>query len=131
MIPASFFSQANNFTDSKTDLMRVTFPPRANAVRYRLWCLFRSHQWPLRDGDHVEVRKDDMSIVARIPVALLEAMVAHHLDGIAMQAYLAQSLLEMPPQRFDLPPRSEAKQAIGDADVRAKFRATRKRRTKP
>jgi len=96
--------------------------------RYRLWCLFRSHQWPLRDGDIVEVRTDQQETIARLPAAVVEAMVAHHLDGLAVQAYLREAIDTAPPERIELirKPLALARRAVVDAEARAQLRAKRR-----
>lgn len=63
-------------------------------ARYLLWIRFvtQGFQWPLRDGDEVEVRLPNLQAIARIPANVIEALIAHHLDGLSVQAYLAQAV---------------------------------------
>src|SRR5262245_36647677 len=107
----------------------------ARVARYRLWCRFASHQWPLREGDWIDVCAHDLSLVAAIPATVLEALVAHHLDGLAVQAYLAAGVTTAsPPGRIVLTPPHQgptAKRAVYEERVRAKLRAARRRRNAP
>jgi hypothetical protein len=61
-------------------------------MRYQLVCVFASQQWPLREGDHLEIRTPSLEVIARIPAALLESVLAQHVDALAVQARLSQAL---------------------------------------
>lgn len=105
-------------------------------ARYRLWAVFRSHQWPLRDGEYLEVRTEGLETVARVPTELVEALIAHHLDGLAVQAYLARALegawRDQSPSRIVLPARKPLMRAAVDSAVqRAELRAKRRSRRSP
>ena len=66
-------------------------------ARYRLWCIFRGWQWPLRDGDFVEIRTETLEVVAQLPAALVEAVLAHHLDGLALLTLRAGDPVKLTP----------------------------------
>lgn len=108
-------------------------------ARYRLWVRFTAQglQWPLQDGDEIEVRTATLETVARLPANLIEALIAHHLDGLAVQAYLSDAVhpgawRQLPVIEMTRKPLAPAAPlALPDADRRAALRAKRKMRKRP
>ncbi len=95
-------------------------------ARYHLWVVFHRQgmQWPLREPDDVlEMRNERMELVARIPAATLEAILAHHADELAVLALFQRTLPD--PWRKPL---AEAREAMDDPGRRASLRAKRRTR---
>lgn len=100
---------------------------------YRLWIRFRSHQWPLRDGDEIDVLTPTLELVATISASMLEALLAHHLDGLALTATLSTRLARAPLARLALPRKplaTVAKRAIEDETIRSQLRTRRRSRAR-
>jgi hypothetical protein len=95
-------------------------------VRYRLWCVFRGWQWPLREGEYIEVRSLTLNVVAQIPMELVEALIAHHLDGLALQTFAAQITAPPPPRK----PLTKVTNPVYDAARRKALREQRKKRSR-
>lgn len=79
-------------------------------------------QWPLRDGDVLELRDEQMNVVARVPTATTVAVLAHHLDELAVLRLFQHTL---DPWRKPL---SEIRRAVEEPAKRAELRQKRKRR---
>ncbi|HXG76469.1 MAG TPA: hypothetical protein VNJ53_07865 [Gaiellaceae bacterium] len=102
--------------------------------RYRLWIVFRGGwQWPFQEGDVIQVRSQTLEILAEIPASLIEAVIAHHLDGLALQAALGryrQTRLDRngPPPLLVRRRLTSVRRAVHDPGVRAELRAARRGR---
>lgn len=93
---------------------------------------FRGSGWrhPLQVGDEIEVFAKDHRLVATLSARIVSALLAHHLDALAMQARLAEEVnghgakppVAVPPRRM-----SELPFTTEDRERRKALRKARKR----
>lgn len=87
---------------------------------------FRGSGWrhPLRQGDEIEVFTKGTELVVTLDARLIAALIAHHLDGLAMQSALKREIDAAHKPPAVAPPRN----VVFPSDVREKFRAQRRAR---
>jgi hypothetical protein len=70
---------------------------------FSLSIAFRGWQWPFREGDTLRVYRDgDRELLAELSANFVRELVHHYLNGLALQARMADHLQPMPPPP-DLP----------------------------
>lgn len=84
---------------------------------------------PLRAEDEIEVFGKDHQLVATLSARIVAALLAHHLDALAMQAELRAELADTRRPPVTAMPRPRMKDRVSFDDTqRATFRARRKAR---
>lgn len=95
-------------------------------ARYEVWVVFhrQAMQWPLRDLDVLELRDEQARVVARVPTTTAVAILAHHLDELAVLSLFRRAV---DPWRKPL---SEIRRAVEEPAKRAALRQQRRTRRK-